>query len=77
MNYEDKDLTTAIDLKTRKTVARWPSSCGEDGPHGISVDEDAGFLFVACSAQAEVLDAGHNGEKPSSIDTGDGVDDLN
>jgi DNA-binding beta-propeller fold protein YncE len=26
MNYEDKDLTTAVDLKTRKTVARWPSS---------------------------------------------------
>lgn len=77
MNYEDKDLTTAIDLKTRKTVAKWPSSCGEDGPHGISVDEKAGFLFVACSTQVEVLDAAHNGEKLSSIDTGDGVDDLN
>ena len=76
MNYEDKDLTTAIDLKTRKTVAKWPSSCGEDGPHGISVDQDTGFLFVACSTLAEVLDAGHNGEKLSSIDTGNGVDDL-
>ena len=76
MNYEDKDLTTAIDLKTRKTVAKWPSSCGEDGPHGLSVDPDGGFLFVACSTQAEVLDAGHNGEKLSSIATGDGVDDL-
>lgn len=77
MNYEDKDVTTAIDLKTRKTVAKWPSSCGEDGPHGISVDEKAGFLFVACSTQVEVLDAAHNGEKLSSIATGDGVDDLN
>lgn len=77
MNYEDKDVTTAIDLKTHKTVAKWPSSCGEDGPHGISVDEQAGFLFVACSTRAEVLDAGHNGEQLSSIDTGDGVDDLN
>jgi DNA-binding beta-propeller fold protein YncE len=77
MNYEDKDVTTAIDLKTRKTVAKWPSACGEDGPHGLSVDQDAGFLFVACSTQAEVLDAGHNGEKLSSINTGDGVDDLN
>jgi len=77
MNYEDKDVTTAIDLKSRKTVAKWPSACGEDGPHGISVDQDAGFLFVACSTRAEVLDAGHNGEKLSSIDTGDGVDDLN
>ncbi len=37
MNYEDKDLTTAIDLKTRKTVAKWrPSSCGEDGPHVLA-----------------------------------------
>ena len=77
MNYEDKDLTTAIDLKTHKTVAKWPSSCGEDGPHGISIDQNAGFLFVACSTRAEVLDAAHNGAKLSSIDTGDGVDDLN
>ena len=77
MNYEDKDLTTAIDLKTHKTAAKWPSSCGEDGPHGISIDQDSGFLFVACSTNAEVLDAGHNGKKLSSIETGDGVDDLN
>lgn len=76
-NYEDKDLTTAIDLKTHRTVAKWPSSCGEDGPHGLSVDQDLGFLFVACSTRAEILDAGHNGEKLSSIDTGAGVDDLN
>lgn len=77
MNYEDKDLTTAIDLKTHKTVAKWQSSCGEDGPHGLSVDQDSGHLFVACSTRAEVLDAGHNGERLSSIDTGDGVDDIN
>ncbi len=76
MNYEDKDLTTAIDLKTRKTVAKWPSSCGEDGPHGLSLDQDAGHLFVACSTRAEVLDVAHNGENVSSVDTGDGVDDL-
>ena len=77
MNYEDKDLTTAIDLKTHKTVAKWQSACGEDGPHGLSVDQNSGYLFVACSTLAEVLDAGHDGEKLSSIDTGDGVDDLN
>ncbi len=76
MNYEDKDLTTAIELKTHKTVAMWQPSCGKEGPHGLSVDQDTGYLFVACSTQAEVLDAGHNGEKLSSIDTGDGVDDL-
>jgi DNA-binding beta-propeller fold protein YncE len=77
MNYEDKDLTTAIDLKTHKTVSKWQSSCGEDGPHGLSLDQDAGYLFVACSTRAEVLDAGHKGETLSSIHSGDGVDDLN
>ena len=75
MNYEDKDLTTAIELKTHKTVAKWQPSCGKEGPHGLSVDQDTGYLFVACSTQAEVLDAGHNGEKLSSIETGDGVDE--
>ena len=77
MNYEDKDLTTAIDLKTHKTVAKWRASCGEDGPHGLQIDQKTGYLFVACSTRAEVLDAGHNGAQLSSIDTGDGVDDLN
>ncbi len=76
MNYEDKDLTTAIDLKTHKTVAKWPAACGEDGPHGLSIDANTGYLFVACSTRVEVLNAGHNGEQLSSIDTGDGVDDL-
>jgi DNA-binding beta-propeller fold protein YncE len=76
MNYEDKDLTTAIDLKTHKTVAEWPASCGTDGPHGLRVDQNTGYLFVACSTRAEVLDAGHHGAMLSSINTGDGVDDL-
>jgi len=76
MNYEDKDLTTAIDLKTHNTVEKWPAGCGEDGPHGIAVDEKSSFLFVACSTRAEVVNAAYNGAKLSSTDTGDGVNDL-
>jgi len=75
-NLEDKDRTLAIDLRTHQTVATWNPSCGEDGPHGLRVDEKAGFLFVGCSAKAEVLDVGHAGAILSSVDTGDGVDDL-
>ncbi len=75
-NLEDKDRTLAIDLRTRKTVATWKPECGADGPHGLRVDEKAGHLFVACSARAEVLDAAHDGAVLSSIDTGDGVDDI-
>ncbi|PYQ20994.1 MAG: hypothetical protein DMF81_16895 [Acidobacteria bacterium] len=75
-NLEDKDRTLAIDLASRRTVATWNPSCGEGGPHGLAVDDKAGFLFVACDARAEVLDAGHGGAVLSSVDTGDGVDDI-
>jgi DNA-binding beta-propeller fold protein YncE len=75
-NMEDKDLTLAIDLKSHKTVATWKPACGEDGPHGIKLDEKDGYLLVACSTKTEVLDAGHAGSVLSSVDTGDGVDDL-
>src|SRR5262249_40637599 len=67
-NMEDKDLTLAIDVSTRKTVATWKSGCGEDGPRGLRVDASAGHLFVACSARVEVLDAAHAGEVLSSVD---------
>jgi DNA-binding beta-propeller fold protein YncE len=79
-NLEDKDLTLAIDLRTHQTVATWHPACGEDGPHGLRLAEADGLLFVACSAKAETLDVGAAGAGAGaivgSIDTGDGVDDL-
>src|SRR5258708_35371659 len=75
-NLEDKDSTLAIDLRSHKTVATWQPACGKDGPHGLRADAKTGYPFVACSARAEVLDAGHDGAVLSSIDTGDGVDDI-
>jgi len=75
-NLENKDRTVAIDLKTHATVATWNANCGEDGPHGIRLDEKSGFLFIGCSTRAEVMDVGHDGKILSSIDTGDGVDDI-
>ena len=75
-NLEDKDRTLAIDLKSHKTVAEWKPACGEDGPHGLALDETAGFLFVACSGGAKVVDAGHDGAVLSTVTTGDGVDNL-
>ncbi len=75
-NLEDKDKTLAIDLKSHQTVATWSPKCGEDGPHGLRLDEKSGFLFVACDARTEALDAGHDGAVLSSVDTGEGVDDL-
>jgi DNA-binding beta-propeller fold protein YncE len=75
-NLEDKDLTLAIDLQSHKTVGTWKPACGEDGPHGLRLDEKRGHLFVACSTRSEVLDVAHDGKVLSSGDTGDGVDDI-
>ena len=75
-NLEDADKTLAIDLKTHKTVATWKPGCGKEGPHGLRLAEADGFLFVACSTRVEALDVGHDGAVLSSVDTGDGVDDL-
>ena len=75
-NLEDKDRTLAIDLTSHKTEATWNPACGEDGPHGLRVDEKSGHLFVACSAKVEVLNAAGDGAILGSIDTGNGVDDF-
>jgi hypothetical protein len=75
-NLEDKDVTLAIDLTTHATVATWKPACGEDGPRGLRLAEPEGFLLVACTAKTEVLDVGHDGAIVGSVDTGDGVDDL-
>jgi DNA-binding beta-propeller fold protein YncE len=74
-NLEDKDVTHAIDLASRATIATWHPACGEDGPHGLRLAEKDGLLFVACSAKAETIDVS-TGAIVGSIETGDGVDDL-
>jgi DNA-binding beta-propeller fold protein YncE len=75
-NLEDRDVTLAIDLKTRKTVETWKPGCGEEGPRGLRVDSGRNQLFVACTARAEVMDTAHGGRVLSSLDTGEGVDDM-
>jgi DNA-binding beta-propeller fold protein YncE len=74
-NLEDKDATLAIDLASHKTVATWKPNCGEDGPRGLRADSETGRVFVACTGRVEVLD-GERGEVLSSMDTGEGVDDI-
>jgi len=75
-NLEDKDVTLAIDLESRQITATWPARCGEEGPHGLRLAEPEGLLVVACSARVEVLDVAHGGTPLGTIDTGDGVDDI-
>jgi hypothetical protein len=75
-NLEDKDLTLAIDVTSHATVATWKPNCGEAGPRGLRLAEPEGFLILACTSKLEILDVGHDGAILGSIDTGDGVDDI-
>lgn len=68
-----KESTMAIDLKSRKIVATWPSGCGD--PRGIWLDEPRGFLLVGCEdGTATVLDVAHDGKLLSTVKSGSGVD---
>ena len=75
-NLEDGDKTLAIDVKAHRVTATWDSKCGEKGPRGLALDAARGFLFVACTDQVEVLDAGHGGGLLSKLATGEGVDNI-
>lgn len=64
--------TLAIDLKSRKIVARWTSGCR--GSRGLAIDPKLGMLFVGCAeGKLEVLDLG-SGKVLGQASSGKGVD---
>jgi DNA-binding beta-propeller fold protein YncE len=76
-NLEDHDRTLAIDVKTRKVVASFPTGCGENGPRGLAIDAERRLLFVACSMRGAVaLDLARDGKEVGSVRTGSGVDNI-
>jgi DNA-binding beta-propeller fold protein YncE len=75
-NLEDKDQTLAIDVKTRRVVARYAPGCGADGPRGLAWSGVDRLLFVACTHGAVVLDVAHDGKPVGRLETGGGVDNL-
>lgn len=75
-NLEDKNKTVLIDLKTHKPKATWTLDCGSDGPRGVAVDAEHGFVFVACTDHVLVLDGSNSGAKLATVDTGAGVDNI-
>jgi DNA-binding beta-propeller fold protein YncE len=75
-NLEDKDRTLSIDVRSHAVTKTWMPKCGDDGPRGLAIDTTLNFLFVACTDHVNVLDAGHDGQLLSSIDTGAGIDNI-
>jgi DNA-binding beta-propeller fold protein YncE len=75
-NLEDRDRTLVIDLRSRRVTQTWLAGCGGDGPRGLALDRGRDVLFVACTNRVMVLDAGRDGRRLSTIDVGDGLDNI-
>jgi DNA-binding beta-propeller fold protein YncE len=75
-NLEDKDETLAIDVRTKKTVRRWESACGEEGPRGLALVPDGTLLFVACTDKVQSFRLGATPVLLSTAGTGGGVDSI-
>jgi DNA-binding beta-propeller fold protein YncE len=75
-NLEDQGGTVVIDVKTHHPRATWSAGCNADGPRGVAVDETRNLLVVACTDHLQVLDAGHDGARLGTLDTGAGVDNI-
>lgn len=66
------DTTVAIDLSTRKVVARWANGC--KGSRGIAIDEKRRLLFAGCEeGKVTILDLATGGVL-GSASSGRGVD---
>jgi len=65
--------SVVIDLRSRKTTAKWPNRC--DGSRGIAYDEHSQFLFAGCAeGKAVVMDAAHGGAVVGTASAGSSVD---
>ncbi len=73
-NLEDKDVTLAIDVRTRKINATYHPKCGAAGPRGLSIDLDKQLLFVACTDHGATLALKAAGKLVAEAQTGGGVD---
>jgi YVTN family beta-propeller protein len=75
-NFEDKDRTVAVDIKSKTVRANWSPGCGSEGPRGLVVDSARELLVVACTDHVQVVDPKKDGKNLGRLDTGAGVDLL-
>lgn len=65
--------TVAVDLRTRTIVEEWPNGCASS--RGIALDEERGFLLVACGeGTVSVLQVTAGGRLVSTLAQGSGFD---
>jgi DNA-binding beta-propeller fold protein YncE len=73
-NIEETGATAAVEVQTRKVVAKWKN--GSTDLQGLALDVARGFLFVACGDHVVNLDTMHDGKVLDSIQTGAGLNNI-
>jgi DNA-binding beta-propeller fold protein YncE len=73
-NIEETGNTVAIDVRSRKVVAKW--NAGSADLQGLALDNARNFLFVACGDHVVSLDLNYGGKISDSITTGPGLDNI-
>jgi hypothetical protein len=67
-----KGTTVALNVKNRRTVAKWPNGC--EGSRGIALDEERNFVFVGCAEGLGVTLDAKSGRILGKIQAGKGID---
>lgn len=74
VNLEDKDMVAAVDLKSRKVMARWPVAPG-GSPVGLALDKEKHVLMIGCrKPQTMIVMSTEGGKILGSLPIGAGVD---
>jgi DNA-binding beta-propeller fold protein YncE len=74
VNLVDKGMVAAVDLKSSKVIARWPTAPG-GSPVGLAIDPERRRLFVGCrNPNMMVIMSADDGKILASLPIGAGVD---
>jgi DNA-binding beta-propeller fold protein YncE len=72
-NKPENGVTAVIQVNTHGIIAEWGNGCSK--AHGMAIDEDRGYLFVACNeGKVVVMDINNNGHQITSQTYGGSVD---
>jgi len=72
-NRPDQSLTDVIQVMTHTVIAQWGSGCSS--ARGMAVDEDEGYLFVACEeGKLVMMDINNDGYQITSQNYGGELD---
>ncbi len=72
-NRPDQSLTDVIQVMTHSVIAQWGSGCSS--AKGLALDEDGGYLFVACAeGKLVVMDINNDGFQVTSQSFGGDLD---